>query len=700
MNRVRLLSSGEPLLQIWLGNFFEPFFSDYAVMKHSLEHVKRLGFNAVNLDSKPWADFFARYAGEPASPYVAMQEFMLAEMHRLGLDHTFLALYLNGDNLYPLIRDVPPVRGEDAMGIDGRSLNTYKYWSPKAQDTMIAHVAGLTRLYGQGMAEYALPAPNRPIQTMFDAILRPSFDADGTERYLTWLEKRYSGNLALLNKRYGLQVASVTDLKPEQYWLHPEKLGFAWGACPSADDFAQRTPDLWRWVDNQTWLAEETEHYFMQMKARFRNLDPSLLIEPVLHQWGYFFNPPGYDGWQTGLRALDMHRLSRHLDSGLFIAAPLNAEGMPDAGVLSVEYSLARSINGFGAFTAGLYLGRHVSADIYRHVTPAEAYATLVAGGASGAHVYGYSGLDDGGVFCMMDDLFLDSVEVGNRWACQVIPLLDPAKRPKEAAILFPAQMNLFEPVSIGNGIAHHMDLLGWHQQLLDLGYHVDILHPDQVTAGALGHYSILAVPHNSCYELAPNPALEEALRTWVAQGGLLFHGPRSAEIQSAFGICEEEAPADCIDWMGNLLIPHGWSTVAFTGGESMARYARFGGSAINRIAHGEGEVISIGFEYGYAYSRSSMPAVPPSYGKREAHPVVLIKETPVGRLAANRLAPCWPGRKGVEVARFGDKLIVVNHRSEPVDLSLYGGKEPIFQTDSASGRLIGHSAVCLDLRG
>ena len=255
-------------------------------MKQSLEHVKALGFNTVNLDSKPWADFFARYAGEPASAYVAMQEFMLVEMHRLGLGHTFLALYLNGDNLYPAIRDVPPVRGEDAIGVDGKSLNTYKYWSLKAQDSMVAHVAGLTRLYGQGMAEFAMPVPNHPIQTMFEAILRPSFDVEGTERYLAWLENRYSGNLALLNKRYGLQVDSVTDLNPGQYWLHPEKLGFAWGACPSADDFAGRTPDLWRWVDNQTWLAEETEHYFKTMKARFRELDPSQLIEPVLHQRG------------------------------------------------------------------------------------------------------------------------------------------------------------------------------------------------------------------------------------------------------------------------------------------------------------------------------------------------------------------------------------------------------------------------------
>lgn len=698
MNKTRLLRSGEPFLQIWLGNFFEPFFSDHNVMRQSLEHIKSLGFNVVNLDSKPWQDFFERYAGEPASPYVAMQEFMLDEMRRLGLAHTFLALYLCGDNLYPAIRDVPAVRGEDAIGIDGQSLNTYKYWSDNAQKSMVAHVRGLLRLYGQGMAEYDGVNPNRPMQTMFEPIVRPSFDAEGVTRYLAWLETRYAGRIDLLNERYGMQVSSVAEMSPGQYWLRPEELSWVGGACPTVTDFNEQTPDLWRWVDNQTYLGEETIHYFMAMKERFRALDSSLLLEPVLHQWGYFFNPPGYPSWQTGIRALDMHRLSEHLDNVIFIAAPLNAEGMPDAGALSVEYALARSINGFGEFTAGIYLGRHVSADIYRHVTPAEAYGTLVAGGASGVHVYGYSGLDDGGVFCMMDDLFLNSVEAGNRWAHEVIPLLDPATRRKEAAILFPAQMSFFEPVSVGSGAAHRMDLLGWHQQLLDLGYQVDILHPDQVNSGLLEQYRILVVPFNSCYGLASDPALEAALRAWVANGGLLFHGPGAVEVKNAFGIHEEKAPFDCIDWNGKLLIPHGWSTVAFSEGESLAQYARNGGNAISRLSVGKGKVISIGFEYGYAYSRRSMPAVPPDYGKSEAHPVVLFKATPVGELAFECLKPVFPGRKGVEMARFANRLIVVNHRSEPIDLSLYAGKNPIFQVESASGCLAGHSAVCLEI--
>src|SRR5437764_10573312 len=106
---------------------------------------------------------------------------------------------------------------------------------------------------------------------------------------------------------------------------------------------------------------------------------------------------------------------------------------------LSVEGSIMRNANAHRPFTAGLYLGRHVGGDIYDVVPPAEAIATLIANGAKRLHVYGYSGLDDGGVLYRMDPLFKESLRIGNRWAAEVIPLLDEP-RAKEVAILFPAE--------------------------------------------------------------------------------------------------------------------------------------------------------------------------------------------------------------------------------------------------------------------
>ena len=687
-------TSNTPMLSIWFGNFFEPFYSDREATRRGIAEVASLGFNSINLDSKAWADFFARYRGEPASQYVAMQEFMMSEMAKHNLDYTCLALYLCGDNLYPAIRDVPPVRGEEPMRPNGQPMGTYKYWSPKAQATMVEHVRGLLKLYGKGMRRNA--GGKIIMQTMFEPIPKPSFDAEGKQKYLAWLEKHYGGAIAKLNERYGLTAKSFVELKPEEYWLRPEELNWVGCARPTADDFAKRTPDFYRWIDNQTHLAEVLSDYLAAMKKRWRKLEPELYIEPLLHQWGYFFNPPGQIDWQTGQRALDVYRCAAHVDSVLFIAAPLNAENRADATALSVEGSIMRNANSHRPFTAGLYLGRHVNGDIYRVVPPAEAIGTLVANGAKGLHIYGYSGLDDGGVMYRMDDLFKDSLRAGNCWAAEVIPLLDQP-RAKEVAILFPAEMSLYEPLEVDAEGRHRMDLLGWYAQFTDLGWHVDIVHPDQIVAGALADYKHLVVPHNSLYDLGENTALEAAVEKFVVGGGMVFHGPHCELARRALGIEEETIAFDCIKW-DDEIIPHGWSTVAFRGGKVGGKYIQSGKSATILTELGKGYVFSFGFQYGYSYSRRTMPIVPSQYGKREMHPVVLLQETPVASLAGiSPLAPMAPV-KGVEFARFGKQLVIVNHRSSPVNISSIKIKKAIAQVPSAPGWLAPHSATFLKL--
>jgi hypothetical protein len=680
---------------MWFGNFFEPYYSDPEATRAGIADIARLGFTSVNLDSKPWEDFFARYRGEPASPYVAMQELMIAEAARQGLDITCLALYLCGDNLYPTIRDVPPVRGEEAVLPNGQAMGTYKYWSPRAQQTMVEHVQGLLRLYGQHM--HRSDDGRIVMQTMFDPIPKPSFDAEGRVRYVTWLADRYGGDITSLNRRYGTTATSFDDLEPEEYWLRPRELTWVSCARPTVDDFARRTPDFHRWLDNQTYLAELTVGHFATMQAHWRSMHPPLFVEPVLHQWGYFFNPPHVPDWQTGQRALDIYRCAPHLDSVLIIAAPLNAENRADATVLSVEASIARSANSNRPFTGGLYLGRHVNQDIYNVVPPAEAIATQVANGAKRLHVYGYSGLDDGGVISRMDEVFRESLRIGTTWALDVIPLLHEP-RGAQVAVLFPAEMSLYEPLEVDEGGRHRMDLLGWHQQLLDLGWHVDVVHPDQVVAGALDQYQQLVIPTNSLYDVGENGALETAARGFALAGGTVLHGPDCGLARRAFRIVEEPVPFDCIDW-DEEIIPHGWSTVAYTSpGDIVGRYIGSKRAAILRTAFGDGSVVSFGFQYGYAYSRATMPIVPPAYGKREMHPVVLLNTTPIEALVGT--SPLVPTRpvKGVEFARFGDRLVVVNHRSSPVDIRAINARAEIAQVPSAPGWVAAHAATCLEL--
>jgi hypothetical protein len=688
-------ASEPPFISMWFGNFFEPFYSDADAVRRGIADVAALGFTSVNLDSKPWEDFFARYRGEPASQYVRTQEQMMAMAAEHGLDYTCLALYLCGDNLYPAIRDVPPVRGEESIRPDGTPMGTYKYWSPKAQATMVEHVRGLLRLYGDGMRR---STDGRVIvQTMFDPIPKPSFDAEGTAAYLSWLARRHDGDIGALNERYQLTATGFDELRPDQYWLRPDELDWVSCARPTRDDVARRTPDFHRWVDNQTYLSEVMVDHFATMREHWRATEPEIFVEPVLHQWGYFFNPPGQPDWQTGQRALDVYRVAPHVDGVLFIAAPLNAENRADAAVISVEGAIARSANASKPFTGGLYMGRHVNSDVYRVVPPAEAIATQVAAGAERLHVYGYSGLDDGGVMFRMDEVFKGSLHDGNRWAAEVMPLLDQP-RAREVALLFPAEMSLYEPLELDEGGRHRMDLLGWYQQLVDLGWHVDVLHPDQVVAGALGGYAHLVVPTNSMYDLGTNDRLEEAVRTFVENGGTVLQGPRCELARTAFGIGEKTVPFDCIGWREDV-IPHGWSTVAYTSkGEVLARYLQSGEPALLRTPVGNGAVLSLGFEYGYAYSRSTMPIVPPQYGRREMHPVVLLETTPVEAfLGTSPSAPMRPV-KGVEIARFGSKVIVVNHRSTPVDIGSIDAVHQIALTPAAPGHVAAHSATYLQL--
>jgi hypothetical protein len=162
-------------------------------------------------------------------------------------------------------------------------------------------------------------------------------------------------------------------------------------------------------------------------------------------------------------------------------------------------------------------------------------------------------------------------------------------------------------------------------------------------------------------------------------------------------GIKEEAIPFDCIQWHEEI-IPHGWSTVAHRGGTTLGTYIQSGKPAIAQTNFGKGEIFSFGFQYGHSYARRTMPIVPSQYGKREMHPVVLLKATPIAALAGiSPLAPMTP-IKGVEFARFGKHLVIVNHRSSPMDISGIKMSRTIPQVPSAHGWLAANSAVYAEL--
>jgi hypothetical protein len=137
---------------------------------------------------------------------------------------------------------------------------------------------------------------------------------------------------------------------------------------------------------------------------------------------------------------------------------------------------------------------------------------------------------------------------------------------------------------------------------------------------------------------------------------------------------------------------------VAFRTGSANATYLQSGLTGLAETKLGTGRVLSFGFQYGYAYSRCTMPIVPPQHGKREMHPVVLLKETPVAALLGASPAAPLPPRRGVEMARFGSAAVIVNHRASPLDVGPLAARRVISQVPSALGWLAAHSAALVEL--
>lgn len=662
----------EPLMTLWFGNFYRPAFDDRAFVEASARAIREMGFNCVLLDSKAWEDFRERFQGGDASPYVAQQEFMMDVFRREGLCHAFLALYLNGDNLYPNIRFSPPILGESVIRADGTDGRWYRYWSEKARDSQQEHVQGLMRQYRRN---YARTDQGLPLCSMWDPIAAPSFDAEGQNRYRAWLKTRY-GSIDSFNAAYGTAFSGFDEITPEDYWFtaaHGE------GSCYTLQDLRSCTPAFTMWADNMRWLADELTLYFAAMKEKLRAVDPDLYLMPNLAQWSHLLNIDtsrksdiGFcELWDTAMRGIDMRALAPHVDMAHYYTVPVTIDGDPDAYVVSCQHAHIRSLNQGRAFVGGIYWGRFLYNDIYRFVTPEETVGSIVASGASGISAYGMCGMDDGGLLHRMDEGFTDSLTRANHWANTVIPQLGKRKK-SSVAILYPTAMALLEPLKIPGADARRHDLLGLYRQCCDLGYAPDLVEADDVIAGLAG-YDVLLVTADDCYHAQRSEAMEAALRAFVRCGGIVVHGQYGEAAELAFHLQPQPVQSACYTYKGEGGLLLGGPYVSYSG-EPLARWREDGAACISRTALGKGWVYSFGFMPGYQTAARTAPHVPPSQRNDALYPFTHMEHNPLRDILLTHAAPDVPiALKDVECAAFEGGLIVVNHRSTPVKLPIPG---------------------------
>lgn len=689
--------TGEPYINIWFGNFYRPAYDDKEFVKKSIALLKKLGFNSVLLDTKAWEDFRDRCKGKEASQYVSMQEYMQQELKNAGMSHEFLALYLNGDNLYPNIRFSPPIYGESVTDQDGNDGKWYRYWSDKAKTSMSDHVEGIMKIYGENHVEILQDGKERkPICSMWDPIVAPSFDEEGKKRYVNWLSREYQGSIELFNQAYGVSKESFDSLEKEDYWFackYPDNLAF------SEEDVRMQSPRARMRMDNRKWQCGELCLYFQDMRERLYRIDEKFYLCPDMAQWGYFLNVDGAmlegvgfaDLWDTAARGIDIYRLADYVDCANFISVPVTPDGDPDIYVTSCHHSMLRNINSGREFIGGIYWGRFLYNDIYSVITPCETVAAIVAGGASGYTSYGMCGLDDGGVLHRMRADFLDSLSRANEWAKQVIPLLGKKKQ-AEIAILFPSAMAAYETMYTEGNKERRLDLLGWYKACRDLGAEADVTDGERLwKKHGFEQYKVLIIPDDDCYQMNPQPEFEKALRNWCEQGGTVLYGPDCTAAENCFGVKADPHRPDAIYYQeAGMVKSRTFGT--YPDGKCIASYLSDGASCVTKYQTGKGRHYAFGFSYGYAYNTKSVPHVPVEQKNNELYPLEMMRENILADLLQEAAGIRSDMRKGIERAAFEKGEIIINHTSFPYETRQKG--EKIYQYPVNESLLLPHSAV------
>ncbi|HEY3376403.1 MAG TPA: hypothetical protein VGL77_02825 [Armatimonadota bacterium] len=708
-----------PNLIMHLHLLWEPWKSDPAAVEAAVKDIKSLGFNTVNMEAKPWEDFFRYYADGTENDYVQSVKRVISSCQAHGMQHAWMGFWVFGENLDKNgITDMHVRMGEVCQTPPGSEDDyddrQYKLWSPNMLDTLVAHHRGLTQCFPDNTMNLRADRPSRLVQGC-ELAPRPSFDADGIARYQRWLQAHYQGNIAEFNARYGTAYTDFMAIAPDDYWANyrseEPNTHIAWRHWhPDTSQFLAGGVLMQRWADNAQWKMEESERFAEAMQARYDAQGLGIAFWPIVDQWKLLLQDAGFAWWWHCDKANDPWRMTKHFLEVGAMTLPCDVYHQSSAAALETELALQRSINRFEPFTGAVFLGRHMHGDIYTSVTPSQTIATFVAAGAQGLNIYGYNGLDDGGAFCQLSWDWRESLRTGLAWYKAVYPQM--AGMPQgNTAILLPLATMMLEPVDsmdeqynttmqqrhaihpippkapLVDFPAHRQDVLGWFQMLRDGQYGVEVLHPMHISGGRLDDFAALIIPWSPAYRWMPDPEMEAAIVAWVARGGVLVCGPDDTMLPAALRTAQVEHPRQIID-TGEPLIPEGEQIVAFPELTPLAKFRESGQTAIGVMTYGQGTVIRFAFHAGAAFAHPFVEAVSVG-GDAVFFPLNMLKQNYLARLLqAHGVQPLWQDDsgiwwKGIEVTRFDNGYVVINttHSSWPLPeawqntgISLLGG--------------------------
>ncbi len=651
-----------PHFACWFGNFYEPYFSNRDACEKGINELKKIGMNTIILDSKLWSDFTAYFKGKKPSQYVQRQIEIIEVCKQLNLKVSFLALYYIGDNLYPVVYDNPPEYIDQPVDLHGNKIPGYRHWAQKQQKKQVEHCMNLHRKLAKDticLARNENQQQKIPFYFYHDPVFTPSFDADGIDHYLKWLENQYT--VEQINRRYKINANSIDELTPEQYWVHPEKAASRWDV-PENDDYLYNTQVLLKYADNQKYKMSVMSNMFCDLASKLRQKEPRFYLYSSISQWKYFFNDcQNAWYWDASRRNVDIWEAGKSLDSPSFTTLPADCFSQPNSYVVSAELAMLRSAADFKDFIAGLFLGRYLYNDIYNVYSPMEMILTALAAGATDLYFYGYNGLDDGGNFGKWTDTQKYSIAKGLEFFTKFRKIAAKRLRTKKAAIVFPlATFALYhggyDPVSYAK---YRHDLLGWYRQFADLGINCDILHPAQVKQGQLNDYQVAIFPADPMYRLMPDEHFECAVNDFLKQDKMLLHSA-SCAVQHFIDIPSEKHEPDSINWRENITTDSSLF-LTYPNGEIQAVYRSTDKPAIVSNKRGKAKVISFGFDYGYAYTSNIHQPAPAKYGKENHYPLTLLEYTPVEKLILEK----FPGHRRsreIEIVEFENGTLVINH--------------------------------------